>query len=118
MNELVDADIQRSSIRMGTHGRNDDPTGDCNSIPDIHEPTPPRPTLLPSGHIVDGKNTLQTFDIRSFVFMERSDYLHQSGDGRRNRGNGSAAAVVSSTHETYTSSHSSKQLPPQLQTRP
>jgi hypothetical protein len=91
MNELVDADnIQRSLIRMGTHGRNDDPTGACNSIPDIHEPTPPRPTL-PSGHIVDWKNTLQTFDIRSFVFMERSDYVHQSGDGRRNRGNGSSS---------------------------
>jgi hypothetical protein len=99
--ELVDADATILDPDA-TIGHNDDrPTPSDNAPPNRHQfqppPPPPHPTL-PTGQIIDGKNTLQSFDrlVRNDVAVMPTNATTDKDKARATR----AAALATTAHDT------------------
>jgi hypothetical protein len=89
--ELVDADATILDPDA-TIGHNDDrPTPSDNAPPNHHQfqPPPPPHPRLPTGQIIDGKNTLQSFDrfVRNDVAAINTNATRGRGDANSSFGN-------------------------------
>jgi hypothetical protein len=81
----------------------DDPTQSANAPPNRHQfqppppPPPPPPPTLPTGQIIDGKNTLQSFD--TFVCNDVAAITTNATTGE-DEAEATRAATLATTHDT------------------